>query len=179
LHRLAAAGFTLLAACGDDTATPLTDSGGPDDVGVDTTTPFDASKPETGPCNALVLSAAPVTDHVVYDAQAPVPDGGPVSPGLYFLTDVSVYLTSDAGAPPLGTRQEVHAFDDGGIWQMFDGTGTRLSLVFAVEGATLHRIVICPEDIKTKDGPFTGSDTALSLFDYNAGVTTIFTLTKQ
>jgi len=181
LHLVAAAGLLLLAACGDDSVAPAPDSGA--EAGADAFTPYDASLPDSGPCNALVLTAPPTTDHVVTDAQAPVPDGGTIAPGLYFLTDTSVYLVGDAGAPPLGTRREVHSFDDAGLWQTLttsdDGGATRLALAVAAEGVTLHRVVICPPDIKSKDGEFTASGTSLSLFDYNGGVVTVFTLTKQ
>ncbi len=166
----------LLSACAAD---PTTASQAPYDAAVDTRPAYDAASPEAGPCNALTPDAPPVVDHVAWDAEAPVAQGGSIAPGRYFLTDVSVYLTNDAAAPPLPTRSELHTFDSDGVWQFVDGDGHHLSLATSVDGPTLRRVLFCPDNEKAKDGPFTARPDRVLLFDANGGVRTVFTLTRQ
>ncbi len=164
-----------LNACGGDPVTPNDASSSPDaqmDVRAD------AIGPDASPCNALLLDAPVATDHALFDADAPLPTGGSIGAGRYFLTDTSVYVALDASPPTLPSRREVHEFSQDGLWQFLD-TSRRVTLVATPNGTTLHRDVLCPSDLRAKDSPFSAWDGGVMLFDYGKSATTVFTLTKQ
>lgn len=164
------------AACGNDPSAGELDASRADAF-VDVSR-IDVIAPDAAPCNALVLDAPAITDHEVLDADAPLPAGGTIAAGRYWLVDVSVYVGPDASAPPLPTRREVHEFDDAGLWQYVDKSA-HLTLLATPMGTLLHRDVLCPADARAKDSPFSATDAGVTLFDYTNGVTTVFSLARQ
>lgn len=133
----------------------------------------DSAPPPGGACNAVPITAPPVTG-VSETATRPIPAGGTIADGTYFLTAHQTF-----GAPTAGVTYRAVMVFKGSTIELAQtrngGAEERATLTLTTTGTKFAAKTTCPPGSSLSYDSYTATGTTLMLFD-DAKVAT---LTKQ
>lgn len=140
---------------------------------VDASPGADSAPPPAGGCNAVALTAPPVTGVSETSAQ-PVPAGGTIADGTYFLTAHQTF-----GAPSAGVTYRAVMVFKGSTIELAQtrngGAEERATLTLTTTGTKFAAKTTCPPGQSLSYDFYTATGTTLMLFDNEK----VATLTKQ
>jgi hypothetical protein len=117
----------------------------------------------TSTCN-FPMQCGPVVQGTEVVGTAPSPQGGTVTPGLYFLTKLNVYRAQAGG--PLGTEQETTNFSANAFgyhWYVDGYENPTGSGTYMTSGTTLTRMYSCPTT-NTTSKQYTATPTTFTYY---------------
>jgi len=143
-------------------------------------------------CNTIANAAAVVTDQEVAEGN-PTMTGGTITPGTYWLTEVTDYTGLDGGSGPLAFFLQATAVFTGSTIESIEGYGssstqivsTDYSYTYTTSGTSLQTQFTCGADsnnafFDTGDYPYTATATTITqVTSYISGGAFVYTWTLQ